>query len=156
MQRSVDAVRGVVAVDQPYSQQLESLPDRFQARADSLGLSDALKEAFRKAYGDSKPFMIRREALEVDKQWAGTTVAFYEFAMANATKIRVDGSHLRIGNERIRAEFNEQLKQSLTLRNSVNTMNAQIEGSQREIMQRTGMTLKEMGLEDTSQSEAKK
>lgn len=154
MQRSMDAVRGAVAVDQHYSQQLESLPQRVQAKVDSSGLSDSFTTGFtegiRKSYGDSKSLTIRRKAMEVEGQWADTTVAFYQFAMANATRIRVEGPHLVIGNEKVRAEFNERMKKSQALHENLDTLNAQMESAQREVMQQTGITRKQIGLEETS------
>jgi hypothetical protein len=154
MQRSVDAVRGAVAVDQRYSQQLESLPQRIQTRVDRSGLSDSFDSGFmegvRKAYGESKPLNLRRQAMEVEKQWGVATVAFYEFAIANSTKIRAEGSHLVIGNEKLRTEFNARMKQSQTLRDNLTALNTQMESAQREVMQQSGLKPSDVGLEDTS------
>jgi hypothetical protein len=153
MQRSLDAVRGAVAVDQRYSQQLESLPQRIQKRVDSSGLSNSSNSEFmdgiRKAYGESKPLNIRRQAMEAEKKWGDATVAFYEFALANAREIRVQGTHLVIGNEKTRAEFNERMNNSRALRDNLTVLNTQFESAQRELMLRSGVTPKVLGLEDT-------
>jgi hypothetical protein len=153
MQRIVDAVRGAVALDQRYSEQLESLPQRIQTRVDRAGLSDSFDSGFmegiRKAYGESKPLNLRRQAMAVEKQWGDATVDFYEFAMANSTKIRVDASHLVIGNEKVRAEFNARMKKSRTLRENLTALNTQFESAQRELMQQSRLTPKDLGLEDS-------
>jgi hypothetical protein len=159
MRRIVDVVRGAVALDQRYSQQLESLPQRIQTRVDRAGLSDSFDSGFiegiRKAYGESKPLNLRRQAMEVERQWGDATVAFYEFAMANSTKIRVDGSHLVIGNEKVRAEFNERMKKSRTLRENLTALNTQFESAQCDLMQQSGLTPKDLGLEDSGHSASK-
>lgn len=159
MQRSLDAVRGAVAVDQRYSQQLESLPQRIQKRVDGSGLSGSFDSGFmdgiRKAYGESKPLNIRRQAMEVEKQWGDATAGFYEFALANSTKIRVQGTHLVIGNEKTRAEFNERMNKSRALHDNLAVLNTQLESAQRELMQQSGVTPKDVGLEDTSHPASK-
>jgi hypothetical protein len=159
MQRSLDAVRGAVAVDQRYSQQLESLPQRIQKRVDSSGLSGSFDSGFmdgiRKAYGESKPLNIRRQAMEVEKQWGDATAGFYEFALANSTKIRVQGTHLVIGNDKTRAEFNERMNKSRALRDNLAVLNMQLESAQRELMKQSGVTPKDVGLEDTSHPASK-
>ena len=155
MQRSRDAVRGAALVDQHYSEEMESLPDRIQARAVQAGLSDSeakdFTEGMRKSFGDSKALSLRRKAMEVERQWAEVTVALYEFAMANAAWIRVDGPHLVIANEKVRTAFTEQMKESQTLRESLTTLNAQMEVAQREGMQQLGMAPKDLGLDDNGQ-----
>jgi hypothetical protein len=154
MQRSVDAVRGAVTVDQNFSQQIERIPDQIQTRADHSGLSSSDRADFmagiRKEYGDSQLLSIRHQAAEVEKDWGDQTVAFYEFAMANPTKIRVQGSHLLIANEAIRAEFNDRRKKSLALRESLQTLNKELESGQREAMKQMGVTAADLGLQDKS------
>jgi hypothetical protein len=154
MQRSVDAVRGIVTVDQTFSQQIERIPDQIQTRADHSGLSSSERADFmagvRKGYGDAKLLALRRQAVGVEKDWGDQTVAFYEFAMENSTKIRVQGSHLLIANEQIRAEFNNRRKKSLALRESLQTLNKELESGQQEAMKQMGMTMADLGLEDKS------
>ncbi len=159
MQRSLDAVRGAVAVDQRYSLQLESLPQRIQKRLDSSGLSGSsdsdFMEGIRKTYGESKPLNIRRQATEVEKQWGDATAAFYEFALANSAKIRVQGTRLVIGDEKVRAEFNGRMNKSRALRDNLLALNRQLESAQRELMQQSGVTPKDLGLEDTGHPASK-
>jgi hypothetical protein len=69
--------------------------------------------------------------------------------VANATHIRVEGSHLVIGNERIRTVCNEQIQKSESLRDSLVMLNTKVESAQREVI-KPGVTPKEIGLEDTA------
>jgi hypothetical protein len=152
MQRSVAAVRGIVTIDQTFFQQVERIPDQIQTRADYSGLSSSERADFmagvRKGYGDTKLLALRRQAVGVEKEWGDETVAFYEFATANSTKIRVQGSHLLIANEKVRAEFNDRRKKSLALRESLQTLNKELESGQQEAMKQMGMTMADLGLED--------
>jgi hypothetical protein len=155
MHGSIDSVRGVTALDQQYSQQLETLPQRVQARLDRSGLpasfANSFMEGIRKSYVNSEPLTLRRQAVEAERQWADTTVTFYEYALANADQIRVEGSHLAIRNGKVRSEFNEQMKKSDALRDSMLTLNKKLENAQRKVMRQTGVTPKDVGLEDPSQ-----
>ena len=154
MRGSVEAVQGAVAVDQRYSQQLDTLPERIQARLGSSASSDSIEfmQGVRKAYGDSEELATRRRAIDIEKQWADATVSFYEFAIANATKIRAKkGSHLEIANAKLLAEFNDRMQKSRALRDSLMALNQQVEKAQSDALRRFGVTPKDVGLEDVTQ-----
>lgn len=156
MQRSLDAVRGASEVDQRYSQQLESLPQRIQARVERSGLSDSDRSEFmagvRESHGESKLLNLRRQTMEVEKHWADATIALYEFAMAKSTNIRVEGSDLVIGNEKLRAEFVARMKQAVTFRDDLTELNNQLESAQREVLKQYGLQPTDVGLGKTTDS----
>jgi hypothetical protein len=151
MQKSLDAVRGVAAADQRYSQQLETLPERLRAKLSSSGLSEYDASEFakgvRSAYGNSKVLSIRRQAAGVESQWADATVALYEFAIANAARIRVQDNRLVIGDEKVRTAFNEQMKSAQAFRDSLVAANDQLERAERQSLQGAGLTPAQLGLE---------
>jgi hypothetical protein len=151
MQKSVDAVRGVAAADQRYSQQLETLPERIRAKLSSSGLSEhdasEFAKGFSSTYGNSKVLSIRRQAAAVESQWADATVALYEFSIANAARIRVQDAHLVIGDENVRTAFNAQMKSARVLRDSLVALNDQLESAQQKSLQGAGLTPAQLGLE---------
>jgi hypothetical protein len=150
MQKSIDAVRGVVAADERYSDKVDSIPDRMQASVDRSSLSNSDKREFmegvRKSYGNVKTLQIRRQAMVTEEKWQVATVGLYEFAMAHATTLRRDGTKLRIEDQKVRSEFNERLDQAQKLRADLVTQNKQLESAQRAALQQAGLTLNDLGL----------
>lgn len=155
MQASIDAVRGIAAADRRYSQTLQGIPDRIEAMVNASSLSESDKRDFmagvRKSYGNQKTLQIRREAMDVEQQWEDTTVALYEFCMTNAARIRRHGDRLAIGNEQVRLGFNQRLEKALSLRKELRKRNDELEAAQRAALQASGVTMKDLGLEDISQ-----
>ncbi len=153
MQKSIDAVHGIVAVDERYSKRLEGIPDRMQAQVENSHFSESDKQGFmagiRKSYGNAKALQIRRQAMGTETQWEGATVALYEFAMANASKVRVAGTQLVIGDERIRSKFNDLFGKSQKLRDDLLELNKQLEAAQRVALQEAGVTPKDLGIKES-------
>jgi hypothetical protein len=151
MQKSVDAVRGVAAADQRYSQQLETLPERIRAKLSGSGLSEhdasEFAQGFSSTYGNSKVLSIRRQAAAVESQWADATVALYEFSIGNADRIRVQKTHLVIGDEKVRTAFNAQMKSAQVFRDSLVALNDQLERAEQQSLQGAGLTPAQLGLE---------
>jgi hypothetical protein len=152
MRRMRDAIRDSVALDVQFTRKLESIPEQAEARLNQMSVSDSDKaemiKGIRQAYGESKVLNIRMQAMAAEKQWADATVGFYEFAMANAGKIKAEGSHLVIANEKLRQEFNARMKQSESLRDNVRKLNAELDAAQRETLEQAGITKKDLGLKD--------
>ncbi len=152
MQSSLEAVRGAAAADQRYAQQLESLPERIRATLKGSGLSEHEAAEFAKgvnsAFGDSKVLNIRRQVTTAENQWADATVSLYDFSITNASGIRVQGPQLVIRNEKIRTGWNARLNSALVLRDSLNTLNHQLEGEQQKYLQGVGLTPANLGLEN--------
>jgi hypothetical protein len=152
MQRSIDAVRGVAAADARYSNQIEHIPERIQPIVDRADMSDSDKRDFmagiRESYANMKLLQIRRQALEAEGRWADATVTLYNFAIANAAKVRVDGENLRIGNDQIRGQFNAQLEKAQKLRDDLLQLNQQLETAQGAALQGSGLTPKDLGLNE--------
>jgi hypothetical protein len=155
MQRIISAMHAIVAADERYSKQLEGIPDRMQATVDRSSLSDSDKKGFmdglRKSYGNAKALRIRRQAMETETQWEGATVDLYDFAEANATKIRVQGTKLTISDEGIRSKFNDRFRKARKLRDDLSAMNTQLESAQKAALQDAGLTPKDLGLGENEQ-----
>jgi len=150
MQKTLDAVRGTVALDLRFSELLKGIPDRTQARLNQTLLSDSEKQDFmkgiREAYGNSKVLNVRDECIEAEKRWGEATSGLYEFAMANADLIRPDGSHLVIASRGLRKQFSDRMAESQKLRDQLRERNAALESAQREVMKEAGITRKDLGL----------
>lgn len=159
MQKSIDVVHGIVATDERYSKLIESIPDRMEASVDRSSLSDSDKRDFmegvRKSFGDMKLLQIRRQAVASEKLWEDATVGLYEFAMANAAGMRVDGAKLRIGSEKVRVGFNDRLDKAQKLRADLAKLNTELETAQRASLQQEGLTPKDLGLKDSGQGDKK-
>jgi len=157
MTRSLEAVRGVVAADQQYSQQIEDLPKRIEMRVQNSSLSDSDKRGFmegiQKSYGSLKVLAVRRQAMEVEKQWSDATVGLYDFSLSNSGRITVDHGRLVVNNEKIRTEFNQRLKQSQTLRDNLLALNAELETAQNDALKQLGVTPKDIGLPEGNQTQ---
>ena len=157
MNRSLQAVRGVVAADQQYSQHIETLPERVEARVQRSGLSESDKRDFmqgiRKSFGNLKVLTIRRQAMEVEKQWSDATVGLYDFSLSNSGSIAVDHGRLMVNNEKIRTEFNQRLKQSQTLRDNLLALNAELETAQNDALKQLGVTPRDIGLPENNQTQ---
>jgi hypothetical protein len=74
-------------------------------------------------------------------------VALYEFAIANAARIRVQDNRLVIGDEKVRTAFNEQMKSAQAFRDSLVAANDQLERAERQSLQGAGLTPAQLGLE---------
>jgi hypothetical protein len=154
MQKSIDATRGMAAADDRYSKRLEGFPDRMQALVNQTELSESDKRDFiagvRKGYGDMKALDIRRQVGEAEKQWAAATVDLYEFAITNASALRVAGGHVVIRTEQVRSGFNDRLEKAKKLRHDMITLNHQFEAAQNAVRQEAGIGAKDLGLEESA------
>jgi hypothetical protein len=122
MQRCVEAVRGTLSADQEFSRQFQVWKNRIKEDVDRSSLSDSDKQDFMKGVdqtiGNSKIFTLRTQVVEAEGKWADATIGLYSLAMANTSKIAVDGSRIIINDARVRAEFNRELEDSKNLRSN--------------------------------------
>lgn len=151
MQSSIEAVRGIVAADQDYGQQLDNILERVQKKVDATSLTESEKRAFMKglsgAYGNSKILADRRQVMAAETQWSDATVELYQLGLANSGKIRVKGSQIVINDENLRARFNHQLQEFNRLKESVDKLNTQLEQDRRSAAREVGLTPQDIGAE---------
>ena len=152
MQKSIDAVHGVVKADQHFGDQVQHLPERVQAIVDKSALSSSERDEFmqgvRKGFSGLKALEIRRQAMETEKQWESETVGLYEFAMANAGRLHVKGDHIAIYGASTLNEFNERMQKAQKLRGDLTRLNQQLEREQQATLQQAGLTKKDLGLDN--------
>jgi len=155
MQRSIKAVQEIVALDQGYYRQLQALPQHIKDRVDKSSLDDSDKEGFMKginnSYANSKLLAVRQQAGDVEGKWGDATIALYNFALAHSDRIRVKDTKIIINDEHVRAEFNQDLKNSQDLRKSLQAFNSQIEQLQQDNLQQVGLTKKDLKLDSDNQ-----
>lgn len=154
MKRSVEAVRGIVAADLKYSEQIEEIPKRIEGRVQSSNLSNSDKQGFmegiRQSIGGQKIFAIRRQSTELEKQWLDATVGLYEFTLSHPGNITVHQGRLVASSHKAQTEFNQQLEKSQALRDRLVALNGQMESAQNEALNQLGVTPKEIGLPERS------
>ena len=159
MQKTIDAVRGMVVVDQEYSHKIESLPDRVQAIVDQSNWSESNKRDFmhgiRESFGNQTVLQIRKQAVEVETQWQDATLALYEFTLANATKIRIDGKRVVLANHALVTEFRNHMDTAIKLRDQLVEMNAKIDAAQKTALEQAGLTKADLGLKENEPSKQK-
>lgn len=159
MQKSMDSVRGIVLVDQQYSRKIESLPDRAQAIVEQSHWSDRDKRDFmqgvRESFGNQKVLQIRRQAVEVETQWEEATLALYQFAVANAAKIRTDGKSVVLANKSLVTEFSNRMDKATKLRDQLVDLNAKMEAAQKTALAGAGLTKADLGINENETSNKK-
>jgi hypothetical protein len=155
MQRCIDAVQGTLSADEDFSHQFQAWRDHIKEKVDHSSLSEADKEGFthgvEKAIGGSDILKVRDQIVEAEEKWAAATKDLYTYAMANDQKIKVKGSELLINDERVRSDFNRQLKDCRDLRNNLRSLNSQLRQLQEAGMKKMGIARDDLGL-DQSQS----
>lgn len=159
IQKTIDAVNGIVAADQRYSKKLEGITDKIQVYVDSSHLGETDKRDFmegvRKSYGNVKTLQIRRQAMGTEKQWGDATLDLYRFALANASKIQVDGEVLRIGSDELRRGFKDKMQKARGLQSQLDKQNDELEKAQGAALQEAGLTPKDLGLSQSGSSAKK-
>ncbi len=154
MQRSIDAVRGIVEADQDYGQQTASLPERVQKKVDATSLTKSEMQDFmkgvRQSWGNSKVLADQREAIAIEVQWAEKTIGLYQLPLANSGKIVVKGSKVLIKNAKVRSKFNKELEESKKLRSNFEKAMARLEQDSADIGHKYGLTLKDISHDSES------
>lgn len=74
-------------------------------------------------------------------------MALYDFALAHQKQIQIKNGHLIINEERTRRQFNNLLKQAREQRGRLQNTNAEMEKLRIDIMQKSGLTKEDIGLE---------
>jgi hypothetical protein len=155
MQRSIDAVQGTLTADEDFSHQFQDWRDQIKEKVDHSSLSEADKEGFirgvEKAIGGSDILKVHDQIVEAEEKWAAATKDLYAYAMANDQKIKVKGSELLIDDEKVRSEFNRQLRDCRDLRSHMRSLNSQLRQLQEEGMKKMGIKRDDLSL-DQNQS----
>jgi hypothetical protein len=150
MQRSIDAVQGTLSADEDFSHQFQAWHGRIKETVDHSSLSEADKEGFiqgaEKTIGSSDILKVRDRIVEAEERWAAATKDLYTYAMANDQKIKVKGSELLIDDEKVRSDFNHQLKDCKDLRSNMRSLNSQLRQLQDAGMKEVGITRDDLGL----------
>jgi hypothetical protein len=151
MQRCIDAVEGTVSADEDFSHQFQAWRDRIKGTVDHSSLSQADKDGFiqgaEKAIGGSDILKVRDRIVEAEEKWAAATKDLYTYALANDQKIKVKGWELLIDDEKVRSDFNHQLRDCKDLRSNMRSLNSQLRQLQEAGMKKAGITRDELGLE---------
>ena len=155
IQRSQEAIRGTVAADQALTRRIADWPQKMKMWADRSSLSDSAKQefldGFGKAFAGSELLSVRKQATEVEDQWAEATDDLYNFALSNTTKLQIEGSKIIINDRKTRTEFNQKLERSQSIHKNLEALNTRLEQLQRAALQQSGLTEKDLGLEGGSQ-----
>lgn len=159
MSRTRDSVQKVTVLDHEFALQLEQWPSRVQEQIAQSTLSESDKESilkgFHETFSNSEIVSLRRQEDQIEVQWCKDTLALYDFARSHAGRIHVRDAHILIEDESLRTRFNDLLHQSHGQRQRMTDTNAQIAKLQKDGLQKLGLTRKDVGLVEPSDSAAK-
>lgn len=159
MSRTRDSVQKVTALDHEATLQLAQWPSRVQEQVAQSALSESDKQAFlkvfHKTFSTSEFFTLRQQGDQIEATWCKDTLALYDFALLHAGRIHVRDAHILIEDENVRTRFNELLHQSRGQRQRAMETNAQLAKLQKEGLQKFGLTRKDVGLVQPSDSASK-
>jgi hypothetical protein len=151
MQRCIDAVQGTLSADEDFSRQFQAWRDHIKEEVDHSSLSEADKEGFiqgvEKTMGGSDILKVRDQIVEAEGKWAAATKDLYSYTVANSQKIKVKGSELLIDDDKVRSDFNRQLKDCKDLRSNMRSLNSQLRQLQDAGMKEAGITRDDLGLD---------
>ena len=156
MQRTVEAVQSVTALDHEFLEQTEAWPTRVRRQVANASLSKRDKEKFLKgfdeAFASSTILAVRREADKTEAEWRDASVALYGFALKHSRGIRVKGEKLIIPDDNLRAQFSGLQGQAIAERKKLNNANERMDELRKESLQKAGLTKKDVGLSDQGSS----
>jgi hypothetical protein len=159
MNRASNSVQKTTALDHELVLQLEQWPSRVQEQTARSDLSESDKQAFLKGYNktfsNSEILTLRSQGDEIELQWCKDTLALYDFARSHTRGMHVKDRHILIEDESVRARFNDLLHQSREERQRIRDTNAQLAKLQRDVLEKYGLTRKEVGLDEPSNPTAK-
>jgi len=155
-QRTVEAVQSVTALDHEFLEQTEARPTRVRQQVANAPLSNRDKKEFLKgfdeAFASSTILAERREADKTEAEWCDATVALYTFALKHPRAIRVQGENLIIPDDNLRAQFKGLQGQAIAERKKLNDDNEKLLKLQNELLQKAGLTKKDVGFSDQGSS----
>lgn len=160
MSRTRDGVQKMTAIDHEFLLQLEQWPSRVQEQVARSALSESDKQSFLEGFHKShfsapEIVALRQQGDQIEAQWCKDTLALYDFARLHAGRIHVKDEHILIEDENVRTRFNELLHQSRGQRHRMTETNAQIAKLQNDVLQKLGLTRKDVGLVEPSDSASK-
>lgn len=104
------------------------------------------------AFASSTILAVRREADKTEAQWRDATVALYTFALKHPRAIRVNGENLIIPDDNLRTQFSGLQDQAIAERRKLTSANEKMHELQKELLQKAGLTKKDVGLSDHNSS----
>jgi hypothetical protein len=156
MSHTRDSVQKVAALDHEFLVQVEEWPAYVQQQAAQSSLSESDKRAFLKgfheAFSNSEIVALRRQEDQIEVQWCKDTLALYDFARSQAARIHVKDAHILVDDENVRARFNDLLHQSREQHQKMTDTNAQLAKLQQDGLQKFGLTKKDVGIVERSDS----
>jgi hypothetical protein len=159
MNRASNSVQKTTALDHELVLQLEQWPSRVQEQTARSDLSESDKQAFLKGYNktfsNSEILTLRSQGDEIELQWCKDTLALYDFARSHTRGMHLKDGHILIEDESVRERFNDLLHQSREERQRIRDTNAQLAKLQRDVLEKYGLTRKEVGLDEPSNPPAK-
>jgi len=150
MQRCIDAVQGAAVEDKAFFGDLRSWRDRVKQEVERSSLSEFDKKGFMKGFDESMAssqiLNLFDRIVETEEKWASATASLYQFASVNVAKIRIQGSKIIIGDEKVRTQFNRDLEDSKRLNRDIETLNSQLAKLQQAGLNGMGVSRGDLGL----------
>lgn len=159
MSHTRDGVQKITALNHEFAMQLEQWPTRVQEQVAQSALSESDKQSFLKGFhetfSNSEIVTLRRQGDQIEVQWCKDTLDLYDFARSHAGRIHVKDAHILIDDENARTRFNDLLKQSQGQRQKMRETNAQLAKLQQDGLKKFGLTRRDVGVVEPSDSASK-
>lgn len=159
MSRTRDGVQKVTGLDHEFALQLEQWPSHVEEQVARSALSESDKQAFlngfHETFSTSEIVTLRQQGDQIEALWCKDTLALYDFARLHAERIHLKDAHILIEDENVRTRFNELLHESRGQHQRMTQTNAQIAKLQKDGMQKLGLTRKDFGVVEPSDSASK-
>jgi|SRR5690242_6282800 len=150
--RSAEAVKHVLSADQTLTDEIGTWPDMVRQEAAKTSLSAKEQADFARGATNglvnSSVMSLRKDATNVEAEWAAATLELYSFAERNSRDIVVSNAKIVIANATVRTKFNELLTKSEELRKNLQEANKRLHQAQAEVTREYGVTEKDLGLAD--------
>ena len=154
MKKTSEAVKHVLLADQTLDEEIRSWPDMVRHEAAKTSLSAKEQADFvqgaTNSLVNSSVISARKDATNVEAEWAATTLELYSFALQKSRYLIISGPKIIIANSTVRMNFNELLTKSEGLRKNLQEANKRLRQAQAEVTREYGVTEKDFGLSDKS------
>ncbi len=158
MNRTRDSVQSVAALDHEFVLEIEQWPARVHDRAAQSALSEPDKQEFLKGFeqgfSNSEIVTLRKQGDEIEAKWCEETLALYDFARSQAGRIHVKNGHILVDDANVRIRFNDLLQQARGQLRKMEETNAQLAKLQQDNLQKFGLTKKDIGVAQPSETKA--
>lgn len=152
MKRSAEAVTHVLSADQTLTEEIDRWPEMVRQEAAKTSLSAKEQADFvegaTNGMVNSGVVSLRKDATNVEAEWAAATLELYTFAQRNSRDIIISGDKIIIANAAVRTKLNELLSKSEELRSNLQEANKRLHQAQTEVTRQYGVTERDLGLSD--------